>query len=114
MLTKGVHEGRISLQRLVQVSCENPAKIYGLYPQKGAIRLGADADLVVVDPEETWTYSFKTSYIKAKTQHGPYEGRTFRGRVKETLVRGQTVYVDHDIRQAPGFGRFVAPAGTAR
>jgi allantoinase len=114
LVDEGIHRQGLRWERLAQLASTNPAKIHGLYPQKGAIRLGADADLVLVSPEETWTYSFTTSYIKAKMQRGPYEGRTFRGRVKETLVRGETVYVDHEIRQAPGFGRFVAPAGTAR
>jgi allantoinase len=114
LVNEGIHRQGLSWERLAQLASTNPAKIHGLYPQKGAIRLGADADLVLVDPDETWTYSFKSSYIKAKMQHGPYEGRAFRGRVKETMVRGQTVYVDHEIRQEPGFGRFVAPGGTVR
>ena len=49
MLTHGVHEGRITLERLVQVCCENPARIYGLFPRKGTVAVGSDADLVVVD-----------------------------------------------------------------
>jgi allantoinase len=114
LVDEGIHRQGLSWERLAQVASTNPSKIHGLYPQKGAIRLGADADLVLVDPDETWTYSFKTSYIKAKTQHGPYEGRLLRGRVKETLVRGQTVYADPAILQQPGFGRFVAPDGESR
>lgn len=114
LVSEGVHRQGLSWERLARLASTTPAKLHGLYPQKGAIRLGADADLVLVDPEETWTYSFKTSYIKAKAQRGPYEGRTFRGRVKESLVRGQTVYRDHAILQRPGFGRFVAPGDVDR
>jgi allantoinase len=109
VVNEGIHRQGLSWERLAQIASTNPAKIHGLYPQKGAIRLGADADLVIVDPDETWTYSFASSYIKAKMQRGPYEGRCFRGRVKATLVRGETVYRDHGILGRPGFGRFVAP-----
>jgi allantoinase len=114
LVDEGIHRQGLGWERLAEVASTNPAKIHGLYPQKGAIRLGADADLVLVDPDEVWTYSFKSSFIKAKTQHGPYEGRVLRGRVKETLVRGHTVYADPTILQQPGFGRFVAPGHTIR
>jgi allantoinase len=114
LVDEGIHRQGLRWERLAQLASTTPAKLHGLYPQKGAIRLGADADLVLVDPDEAWTYSYKSSYIKAKTQRGPYEGRVFRGRVKETIVRGETVYVDHEIRQGPGFGRFVARSGEAR
>jgi allantoinase len=114
LVDEGIHRQGLRWERLAEMTSTNPSKLHGLYPRKGAIRLGADADLVVVDPEERWTYSYRRSYIKAEMRRGPYEGRTFRGRVKHTLVRGETVYVDHEIQQKPGFGRFVVPAGQNR
>lgn len=114
LVDEGVHRQGLSWERLAQVTSTTPSRIHGLYPQKGAIRLGADADLVLVDPDETWRYTFDRSYIKARAERGPYEGRTLRGRVKATLVRGETVYADPAILQPPGFGRFVTPGGRGR
>lgn len=108
---EGVNQGRISLQRLVQVMCENPAKIFGLYPQKGVIRQGSDADLVVLNPEKSFT-------IQADNQHSHvgytlYEGRAVKGWPEMTFQRGQKV-LDHDqVVASPGSGSFlpVSPSG---
>jgi dihydropyrimidinase len=95
---------------MARVMSENPARIFGLYPRKGVIRVGADADLTIWDPEPAWTIE--------KTQHlgiagfTPYEGWPARGRPWMTLVRGQTVLGPGGaIEQKPGFGRFLARGG---
>ena len=87
MLTKGVHEGRISLQRLVQVSCENPAKIYGLYPQKGVIAVGSDADLVVVDISRE--VKVGKEHLNTRSGWSIMEGRTYHGWPVMTVLRGR-------------------------
>ncbi len=108
---EGVNQGRITVERLVQVMCENPARIFGLYPQKGVIREGADADLLVLDPAKAFT-------ITAANQHSNvgytlYEGRTVLGWPEMTFQRGRAVLENGEIHAAPGTGNFlsVAPSG---
>jgi dihydropyrimidinase len=99
----GVNRGRISLVRLVQVLCENPARIFGLYPRKGTIAPGTDADLVVFDPGRPFT-------ITAENQHSRvgytlYEGRSVLGWPQMSFQRGHRLLWE---------GEVVAPAGRAR
>ena len=99
----GVNRGRISLVRLVQVLSENPARIFGLYPRKGTIAVGADADLVVLDPNRAFT-------ITAANQHSRvgytlYEGRSVLGWPEMSFQRGHRLLWQ---------GEVVAPAGRAR
>lgn len=108
----GVNGGRISLVRLVQVMCENPARIFGLYPRKGTIAVGADADLVVYDPLREFT-------IRAENQHSNvgytlYEGRTVLGRPECSFQRGKRVLWHGEIVAPPGQGRFQATLQSER
>jgi dihydropyrimidinase len=107
--SEGVATRGLPLTWMARVLAENPARIFGLYPRKGAIRIGADADLTIWDPAPEWTIS--------KAQHlgiagfTPYEGRTVRGRPWMTLVRGQVVLTPAgDLEQKPGFGRYLPRA----
>jgi len=86
MLTKGVHEGRITLERLVQVCCENPARIYGLWPRKGAIAVGSDADFVVVDLSREVTVG--KEHLNTRAGWSIMEGRTYHGWPIMTILRG--------------------------
>jgi dihydroorotase len=110
-LLAAVHRGEMDPVELVRVACERPAQIFGLAPRKGAIRPGADADLVVVDPAAPHPVDPRQFHSKAK--YSPFIGE-LRGRVRWTLVRGTVVH-DGDrpreeaIRVAPGYGRFIAP-----
>ena len=82
------------------------AKLYDLYPKKGIIEIGSDADLVIFDPAAKWTVeNDKLFYLEKWT---PLEGRTVTGRVDETIVRGKTVYRDGEIQMEGGYGQFVA------
>jgi len=101
----GVNRGRISLVRLVQVLCENPARIFGLYPHKGTLQAGSDADLVVFDPNREFT-------IRAENQHSNvgytlYEGRTVLGWPEMSFQRGKPVLRQGEIVAQPGQGRFL-------
>ena len=87
LLTHGVHEGRITLERLVQVCCENPARIYGLFPRKGAVAVGSDADLVVVDLSREVTVG--PEHLNTRAGWSIMEGRTYHGWPVLTLLRGQ-------------------------
>jgi dihydroorotase-like cyclic amidohydrolase len=105
LLDAGVHRHGLSLNRLAEVTSTRAAQIFGLYPHKGVIAIGADADLTLVDVDAAWTIRGTDLLHKAKWT--PYEGRTVRGRVDMTLVRGTTVYADGSVQVPPGFGRFV-------
>ncbi len=86
------NSGRISLERLAMVLSEAPARLYGLYPRKGAIRLGSDGDLTMVDLSKQWTLS-KDSLI-GKSGWTPYEGLEVKGRVAATIIRGRVAARD--------------------
>jgi dihydropyrimidinase len=101
----GVNRGHIGVVRLVQVLCENPARIFGLYPRKGTIAVGSDADLVVFDPAREFT-------IRAGNQHSNvgytlYEGRAVLGWPEMSFQRGKRVLWQNEIVAQPGQGRFL-------
>jgi len=108
--SEGVVKRGLPITWMARVMSENPARIFGLYPRKGAIRVGADADLTIWNPEGEWTIE--------RGQHlgiagfTPYEGWTVRGKPWMTLVRGQTVLnPDGTLEQKPGYGRYLRRAG---
>jgi dihydropyrimidinase len=104
----GVRGGRISLNRMVELLATNPAKLFGLYPRKGTLAVGSDADIVVFDPEKRVTISAKTHH--SKIDYNLYEGTEVQGSPEVVLLRGN-VLVDGDTLVArPGIGQFVKRA----
>jgi len=103
ILTEGVHKRNLTLPNLVRMMSANPARIFGLYPQKGSLQPGADADLTLVDLDTEWTLSVDDLLYKNK--HSAYVGYTFKGKVLETWVRGKSVYKDGQIIAQPGYGK---------
>src|SRR5207302_8399215 len=85
----GVRGGRISLNRMVELLCTNPAKLFGLYPRKGTIAVGSDADIVVFDPEKRHVISAATQH--SKTDYNLYEGTEVTGSPEVVLLRGQVL-----------------------
>ncbi len=108
MLGKGVNNGRITLQKFVKCLSERPAKIFGLYPKKGTLQLGADADLTIVDLKKEYRISSKS--LQSVADYTPYEGWRVRGGPLITVVRGEIVAREGEIVGRPGYGKFV-PAG---
>jgi len=100
-----VAEERMTLSRLVHVMCENPARLFGMYPKKGALEVGSDADLVIVDPEAAWTISHSTQHSNAP--YTAYEGRTVLGRPILTMQRGEVVVENGELKGRRGRGRFL-------
>jgi dihydroorotase-like cyclic amidohydrolase len=98
-------EGGCSLERLAALSSEAPARLYGLYPRKGAIAVGSDADFTIVDPDESWTIAADT--LIGKAGWTPYEGYAVRGRVRMTVVRGRLVAEDGRVVGEPGGAEFI-------
>jgi dihydropyrimidinase len=91
---------------MARVLAENPARIFGLFPRKGAIRVGADADLSIWDPDAEWTIEQRQHLSIAGFT--PYEGWRVRGRPWMTLVRGHVVLApDGSLEQKPGFGQYL-------
>ena len=105
MYTCGVAEGRIAIADLVRLLCENPARIYGLYPQKGTLTPGQDADVTIYDPRPAGIIRAETLHHPA--EYTPYEGMAVQGCVHTTLSRGEVVYQRGNVLGAAGRGRFV-------
>lgn len=107
LLEQGVWPGRITLDAAVRVASYNPAKVFGLYPRKGTIEPGADADVVIVDPE--LKVEFNDATVLSKCGWTPYHGTTAKGGPVHTMVRGRTVYRDGVVVGKPGDGRLARP-----
>lgn len=105
LATEGVAAGRISWARLVELTSANPAKVFGLYPRKGALLPGSDADVVVFDPAADST--IKAANLHNIAGYTPYEGRQVRGRVRFTLSRGLVVCKAGEFTGQRGWGRLV-------
>ena len=104
----GVRAGRISLNRMVELLCTNPAKLFGLYPRKGTIAVGSDADIVVFDPEKRHTISASTHH--SKIDYNLYEGTEVTGSPEVVLLRGNVLFENDEVVAQPGIGQFVARA----
>jgi dihydropyrimidinase len=103
---RGVNGGRISLSRMVELLATNPAKLFGLYPRKGTLAIGADADLVVFDPQREATLSAST--LHSRSDHTIYEGEGVRGAPESVMVRGELVVDRGELVAPPGWGEFLA------
>ena len=101
----GVNSGRLSMHEFVALTSTNTAKIFNLFPRKGAIRVGADADLVLWDPQGSRTISAKTHH--QQVDFNIFEGRTVRGIPSHTISQGRVLWADGDLRAEPGAGRYV-------
>ncbi len=102
-------KGKMSINKAVELISTNGAKRFGIYPQKGAIIIGADADLVIYDTQATTTISADMLFSQARECDKLYEGMTFQGKILRTLVHGKTVFENGQITGQPGWGKFVRP-----
>ena len=110
MLT-AVKQGRLSLDRVIELISTNPAKIYGLFPQKGTIQVGSDADLVMVDMDKEFVVDRSKGYSKSADTGRVYDGWTLTGQPTMTVVRGKVVMKDGIVSaDNAAWGRLVAPA----
>ena len=101
----GVVQKRISLNRFVELTSTAAAKIFGLFPKKGTIAVGSDADIVIFDPSLQETISAKTHHMRV--DYNAYEGRTVRGVTETVLVRGNVVVENRTFKGRAGNGRFL-------
>jgi dihydropyrimidinase len=106
LIYQGVVGGELTLQRWVEVTSTTPARMFGLYPRKGVIAPGADADIVVYDPSATQTLSASTHHMNV--DYSAYEGLEITGRVDTVLSRGRVVVDNSGWHGVKGHGRFLA------
>jgi dihydroorotase-like cyclic amidohydrolase len=104
----GVRGGKISLNRMVELLATNPAKLFGLYPRKGTIAVGSDADLVIFDPEKRVTIAAAGQH--SRIDYNLYEGTEVVGTPETVLLRGNVLVEDGELVASPGIGRYVARA----
>jgi len=101
----GVREGRINLNRFVQLVATAPAKMFGMFPKKGTIAVGSDADVVIFDPEEKHTLSANTHH--SNVDYSLFEGREVTGKVKKVFSRGQLIVDGETWHGRAGAGQYI-------
>ncbi|MFC6767077.1 allantoinase AllB [Natrinema soli] len=98
-----VDQGRLSLEEWVRRHSTRPAQVWGMYPQKGSVQVGTDADFTIVDPNLEWTLEDRGE-LHSKNCVTPFGGESFTGKAIATVVRGQVVYEDGDVIGESGYG----------
>jgi dihydropyrimidinase len=102
----------MSLNRFVEITATAPAKLFGLFPKKGTIAVGTDADLVLFDPAERWT--IRAAEHHSRVDYSLFEGREITGRVKRVLVRGQCVVDGKRWLGREGMGQYLRRGASGR
>ncbi len=105
LFTEGVQKGRITLNKFVEVSSTNAAKIFGMFPRKGCIAVGSDADLVLFDPNHQHTISADTHHMRV--DYSAYEGWKLQGKCVTTILRGQVAVDKGNVKIEKGYGQFI-------
>lgn len=109
LMLSAAHDGLLPISQMIGLLSARPAQIYGLYPQKGALDVGSDADAVLYDPNAQSVIDISTWHSRSRGSAQIFDGLSYRGRVLRTLVRGRTVYRDGSVVGARGWGRMVRP-----
>lgn len=105
IFSEGVMKGRISINKFVEVCCTNPAKIFGLYPKKGTIAVGSDADITIIDPNKDVTLT--TDKLHSNVDYTAYEGFSLKGYPIFTILRGKIISKDGEFVGKKGYGRYL-------
>src|SRR5829696_3896234 len=103
LYSEGVNSGKITLNKYVEVACTNPAKIFGMFPRKGTIGIGSDADIVIFDPNEKHTITASSHHMNV--DYSAYEGWEIIGKVKTVLLRGKIAINDNKCILDKGYGQ---------
>lgn len=107
LLFTAVKEGKIELAKMVELICENPAKIFGLYPKKGTIAVGSDADFVIFDPDKKDIIYKEKMFTKCRDSALVYDRWEVYGKPEKTIVRGKIVFDEGKITISPGYGEII-------
>jgi dihydropyrimidinase len=94
IMTFGVNRGKISIEDLARVCAANTAKVFGLYPKKGVLAPGADADIIIIDPDREVIVD--KNFYHCRAEFSIYEGWKFKGLVRTTIIRGEVMMEDHE------------------
>ena len=105
LFSEGVKKRNMSLNRYVQLTSSNAARFYGLWPKKGTIVEGSDADLTLIDPDKEWT--FQSSDIMGNEDYSLYEGMTFKGKISTVISHGDVVYENDRLNVEAGHGKYI-------
>ena len=105
LFSEGVNKGKISMNKFVEVTSTNVAKLFGMFPQKGTLSIGADADIVIFDPKEKHTLSAKSHHMN--TDYSGYEGKELTGKCKTVIMRGQVAVHNGELLLEKGYGKFI-------
>ena len=111
LILTSVKEGTITMQRAVELLSTNPSKIFGMYPRKGAIKVGADADLVLVNMDEEYELQHENMVTQARDVGIVYDGKKVFGKVLQTIVRGTVVYDKGTFAVNEGYGQWIKKLG---
>lgn len=105
LFSEGVMTGRISLEKLVEIACTQPSRIYGLYPKKGCLQPGADGDLLILDPSKEWVLTH--DHMHSAVDYTAYEGMKVRGSIELVMQRGNIIVKDNHFLGKQGDGHFI-------
>ncbi len=106
VFSEGYSKGDLSLKRFIEITSANPAKRYNLYPKKGTLQKGADADITIIDKNKKWKFETKQLYSKGETS--PFDGENFEGKIMLTILRGKIIYHEGSgITSERGYGKYV-------
>lgn len=105
LLTEGVHKRGLLLPELVRMTSSGPARLFDIYPKKGCLQPGSDADIVVIDLDQEWV--LEPEMLLYQNKYSAYDGVKFKGKVKQTILRGKTIYQNGDIVGESGFGKYL-------
>ena len=105
LFSEGVNKGRINLNKYVELTSTNAARIFGMYPQKGCIAPGSDADIVIFDPNKKHTLSAETHHMNV--DYSGYEGWEVTGKVDQGILRVKLAIDRGEVKVEQGYGRFV-------
>jgi dihydropyrimidinase len=105
LYSEGVNKGKISVNKFVEVACTNPAKIFGMFPRKGTIGIGTDADIIIFDPTEKHTITASSHHMNV--DYSAYEGWEVTGKIKTVLLRGKVAIDNNVCKLEKGYGQFI-------
>ena len=105
LFSEGVKKGRISLNKYVDITSTSAARIFGMYPFKGTIGIGSDADLIIFDPNEEHTVSVKNHHMNVN--YSGYEGWKVSGKCKQTILRGSLAIDNGNVKIKKGYGKYI-------
>ena len=112
VFSEGVLKGKISLPKYVEITSTNAAKIFGMYPQKGTLAIGSDADIVIFDPKKIHTISSNTHHMNC--DYSAYEGQTVTGKTATVILRGKVAIENETCKIEAGYGQFIKRGKTSK